>query len=307
MALGRDTVLVLRALGLGDLLVAVPALRGLRAAYPGERLGGRPGRAGAAGPADRGVEEVLPVAGVTAPPVLPAVASAGLAVNLHGRGPQSTRALLGTARRWGVRAPGCPDWTVAVEEASNRFRWCRLLARTGCRPTGRHGPAVAAGPAPAPARCRAPAPPPAAAAGRRTGTPRGAALRRAGTGWWSRRTAESHRDGGGGAGRLRGRSARGRTDLLGLAALVAGARLSSAWTRRRQRRPLPYGPCCVRPDPGGGVGDRGRPHPCSGRGRPGRPAAPSRTRAVALEVRRSEQARGWSMPRLRRSETSKRG
>ncbi|HEX2213575.1 MAG TPA: glycosyltransferase family 9 protein, partial [Mycobacterium sp.] len=34
MAVGPDSILVLRALGLGDLLTGIPALRGLRRAFP---------------------------------------------------------------------------------------------------------------------------------------------------------------------------------------------------------------------------------------------------------------------------------
>jgi ADP-heptose:LPS heptosyltransferase len=120
------TILVLRALGLGDLLVAVPALRGLRRAFPGERivLATAPELARLAH-ASGAVDEVLPARGLADPLSFP---PPDLAVNLHGSGPESHRLLdeLAPSARIGFRSAGWPgpDWDDGEHEAD---RWCRLL------------------------------------------------------------------------------------------------------------------------------------------------------------------------------------
>lgn len=123
------TVLALRALGLGDALTGIPALRGLRRAFPGHRLvlaapdglGGWLCRLGV-------VDAVWPSPGLQElhwPGPAPAVA-----VNLHGRGPQSHRLLHATHPRR-LLAFGCPpaehagpDWLNDEHEVA---RWCRLV------------------------------------------------------------------------------------------------------------------------------------------------------------------------------------
>ena len=148
-------VLALRALGLGDALTGVPALRGLRRARPGSLLV----LAGPPGPGEllrrRGVvDRVLPTDGVRAldegavlaalaehPEVLPPGRGVDLAVNLHGRGPQSARALRAvlddrgapSAHLLGHRCPAAglddgPEWDERVPEVE---RWVRLVARAG--------------------------------------------------------------------------------------------------------------------------------------------------------------------------------
>ena len=122
------TVFVLRALGIGDLATAVPALRGLRAAFPGEQVAlGAPEWLRPLVELTGAVDRLVPVAGLAA--ALPAVAPPAVAVNLHGRGPQSHRLLsaLKPGRLLGFRGPDCdgPQWTADEHEV---YRWCRLLA-----------------------------------------------------------------------------------------------------------------------------------------------------------------------------------
>jgi ADP-heptose:LPS heptosyltransferase len=132
------TVVALRGLGLGDLLTGVPALRGLRRRFPRARLVlAAPRRfrrlAIFCGVADAVVDTSGPgpVRGVVDPP--------DLAVNLHGRGPQSIGALLAlrpstvlTHRHDAYPDIAGPDWATEVHEVD---RWCRLLHWAGidCR------------------------------------------------------------------------------------------------------------------------------------------------------------------------------
>ena len=123
-------MLVLRALGVGDLATAVPALRGLRAA-----TGHRPLVLAAPdwlAPLVRltgAVDRHLPVAGLA--PVRWPVPPGCLAVNLHGRGPQSHE-LLRAAAPAALRAFACPAaghphgpaWRADEHEVR---RWCRML------------------------------------------------------------------------------------------------------------------------------------------------------------------------------------
>jgi len=137
---GGPALLALRALGLGDLLAAVPAYRGLRRAFPDHRLvlAGPPALEPLA-LLTSAVDEVLATPGPGQPGHLDPPAWRGappdLAVNLHGCGPRSTVALrsLGPRRLWSYAHPDVPvvDGPVWRAHEHEVARWCRLLAAFG--------------------------------------------------------------------------------------------------------------------------------------------------------------------------------
>ncbi|WP_225992828.1 glycosyltransferase family 9 protein [Actinomadura rudentiformis] len=134
MALRGPDVLVLRALGLGDLLTAVPALRALRRGLPGRNLMlATPWPLAPLALLTGAVDDVLPTPDLDR---LPAYGPVSLAVNLHGSGPQSHRALqtLRPGRLHAFAHPDVPEvegpaWDPGEHEVA---RWCRLVAGLGC-------------------------------------------------------------------------------------------------------------------------------------------------------------------------------
>lgn len=230
--------LVLRALGLGDLLAGVPALRALRNGLPDHELVLAMPRALAplaelADVADRIVDRVDlgPIDWEGPPPEL--------AVDLHGNGPASKEPLLaldpGRLVAFGGPAPD-GRWTPGPEwddEEHEVRRWCRLVATTLDVPTD-PGDLVIRPPAGA-ASAEGPGPivihPGAASGNRRWPAERFAELAR-----WAARFATVVVTGSAAerslAEEIRRRAhlppeavVAGRTDVLELAALVSGARL----------------------------------------------------------------------------------
>ncbi|MCX2946981.1 glycosyltransferase family 9 protein [Lentzea sp. NEAU-D7] len=115
-------ILVLRALGLGDLLTAVPALRALRRAFPGAEITlAAPGWLSDAVARIDAVDRLLPTEGLTRIEY----DSPDLAVNLHGRGPQSVERLMATRPRLLLTHDEWP------EDRHEVLRWCDLLQEHG--------------------------------------------------------------------------------------------------------------------------------------------------------------------------------
>jgi len=124
-----------RTLGLGDLLTVVPALRSVRGAFPRHRM---------VLATPRSLHPLVPLIDRTIAPVAveeldplpPGLEGADVAVNLHGRGPESHRLLAASrpGRLIGFGHPdvqesaGGPAWN---EDDHEVVRWCRLLGAAG--------------------------------------------------------------------------------------------------------------------------------------------------------------------------------
>jgi ADP-heptose:LPS heptosyltransferase len=121
----RPVALSLRALGLGDLLTAVPALRAVAAAHPGHRhVVACPASLRPLVLLTGAAEEILDAAPLEPLEMRPP----DVAVNLHGRGPES-HALLQALRPRRLIAFGCgAAWRDEEHEVD---RWCRLLREHG--------------------------------------------------------------------------------------------------------------------------------------------------------------------------------
>lgn len=124
---------MLRALGLGDLLTGLPALRGVSAAFPDHRVVlATPAPLAPLAMASGAVDGVVPARGLAALPGT--VRRPDVAVNLHGSGPESHRLLaaleperliaFGNAHA-SVRGPA---WRDDEHEVA---RWCRMLKGHG--------------------------------------------------------------------------------------------------------------------------------------------------------------------------------
>jgi ADP-heptose:LPS heptosyltransferase len=132
---GPPQLVILRALGLGDLLAGVPALRALADAFPEHH------RVLLCLPAYRDLvlreglaDAVEPHHGLD--PVTERLAAPDVAVDLHGRGPGSQPLLIALRPRRLIafahpdipETAGHPQWAAAEHEVQ---RWCRLLAESG--------------------------------------------------------------------------------------------------------------------------------------------------------------------------------
>jgi len=231
-------ILVLRALGLGDLLTAVPALRAVRDAFPDGRITlACPERLRPLVALTGSVDALLPTRELE--PLAWQGRRPTLAVNLHGRGPQSHRLLLALRPRnliaFASSDAGYDDGPErdgdAGDDEHEVRRWCRLLGASGI-PANPHDLLLRPPGTPAPVEDAVVVHPGAAFPSRRWPVERYAAVARAlsGAGAFvvitgSRRERPLAEQVAALAGLAGSRVLAGHTGLAELAALVASARL----------------------------------------------------------------------------------
>ena len=128
-------LVVLRALGLGDFLTGIPAYRGLARHFPQHcRILAAPAELEPLVTLVGGIDALAPTAPLS--PLYGGLWGGDIAVNLHGKGPQSHRALLalGPKRLMAFAHEEVPEsrdgptWTSHESEVA---RWCRMLSAYG--------------------------------------------------------------------------------------------------------------------------------------------------------------------------------
>ena len=131
----RPRLVVLRPLGVGDLLTAIPALRALAEAFPEHRrVLAAPAWLEPLARLSGAVDELVPARALA--PLDRRLAGADVGVNLHGHGPESHRVLVAARPRRLVafahpgvpESAGMPEWRADEHEVA---RWCRLLTESG--------------------------------------------------------------------------------------------------------------------------------------------------------------------------------
>ena len=135
MTAPEPLAITLRALGLGDLLTAVPALRAIQRAFPEHRrVLAAPAWQAPLARLIGAVDDVVDTPRLIA--LAPELRGSDVAVNLHGRGPESTALLAATSPR---RLIAFDDLNGVAwrDDEHERDRWCRLLTAHGiaCDPT----------------------------------------------------------------------------------------------------------------------------------------------------------------------------